>query len=221
MVGWCILSKMNVPNTLACIFRYFQYSCVAAAASTVLQNAMLSSFTVLLIVLQGIDWCREQQWVKGLAGILVPLVIWPVLVMDVLMPALISAGSDLGLFILNGIMMSFLPVHNQIMDGGTATVLAGIVLYAFSFCKNKDIRIFAWGVFSLIWNFGLIFLFGGTFTGEFLFFNAYEWMEIFAIIPMICYNGERGKGNGKLFYVFYPAHVYVLFALSVLVYNLI
>ncbi len=185
------------------------------------QNAMLSSFTVLLIILQGIDWCREKKWAKGLAGILVPLVVWPILVMDVLMPALMSAGSDLGLFILNGLMMSFLPVHTTIIDGGTATVFAGIVMYAFSSCKNKDLRIFAWGAFSLLWNFGMILLFGGmgAFTEDFLFFSAYEWMEIFAIIPMLCYNGERGKGNGKLFYIFYPAHVYVLFALSILVYN--
>lgn len=185
------------------------------------QNAMLSSFTVLIIILQGIDWCREKKWVKGLAAILVPFVIWPVLAIDVLMPALMSAGSDLGLFILNGLMMSFLPVHTAILDGGTATVLAGIVMYAFSFFKNKEIRIWAWGAFALLWNFGIMALFGGSFRIDFLFFNAYEWMEVLAIIPMLCYNGERGKGNGKLFYVFYPAHVYVLYALSVLVYNLV
>ena len=183
------------------------------------QNAMLSSFTVLIIILQGIDWCREKKWVKGLAGILVPLIIWPILCMDVLMPALMRAGSDLGLFILNGLMMSFLPVHTAIMDGGIATVLGGIILYAFSFCKNKNIRVYAWGVFSLIWNLGLMLVFGMAFTAENLFVVNYAWLEVFAIIPMLCYNGERGKGNGKLFYIFYPAHVYLLFILSILVYN--
>ena len=31
---------------------------------------------------------------------------------------------------------------------------------------------------------------------------------------MLLYNGERGRGYQKLFYVFYPAHVYILYALS-------
>ena len=39
-------------------------------------------------------------------------------------------------------------------------------------------------------------------------------MELFAIPLMLCYNGQRGRGCQKLFYVFYPAHVYGLYALS-------
>ena len=44
--------------------------------------------------------------------------------------------------------------------------------------------------------------------------EAYQWMEIFSIPLMLLYNGERGRGYQKLFYVFYPAHVYILYALS-------
>ena len=31
---------------------------------------------------------------------------------------------------------------------------------------------------------------------------------------MLLYNGQRGAGHKKLFYWFYPVHVYVLYALS-------
>ena len=31
---------------------------------------------------------------------------------------------------------------------------------------------------------------------------------------MLWYNGQRGRGHKALFYVFYPAHVYVFYALS-------
>ena len=39
-------------------------------------------------------------------------------------------------------------------------------------------------------------------------------MEVFAAPLMLLYNGQRGAGHKKLFYWFYPAHVYVLYAAS-------
>ena len=52
----------------------------------------------------------------------------------------------------------------------------------------------------------------------FLFTDAYEWLEVFAVIPMLCYNGTRGHGSKKLSHWFYPTHIYVLYALSFLLY---
>ena len=37
---------------------------------------------------------------------------------------------------------------------------------------------------------------------------------MFAGIPRWLYNGRRGSGHKKLFYLFYPAHVYLLYAAS-------
>ena len=47
-----------------------------------------------------------------------------------------------------------------------------------------------------------------------MFTLAYEWMGAFAAVPMLLYNGQRGAGLKRLFYIFYPAHVYLLYALS-------
>lgn len=41
-----------------------------------------------------------------------------------------------------------------------------------------------------------------------------QWMMIFAVIPMYFYNGERGSGNKNFFYIFYPAHIYLLWILA-------
>ena len=38
-----------------------------------------------------------------------------------------------------------------------------------------------------------------------------------AAIPMILYNGERGKGMKNFFYIFYPAHIGLLYCISALI----
>lgn len=39
-------------------------------------------------------------------------------------------------------------------------------------------------------------------------------MSVGAVLLMALYNGRRGTGHKKLFYWFYPAHVYLLYAIS-------
>lgn len=53
---------------------------------------------------------------------------------------------------------------------------------------------------------------GMTFSN--LFTTNYEWMMIFSIIPIMLYNGERGRGSKYFFYLFYPAHIYILYLIS-------
>ncbi|MDR0400704.1 MAG: conjugal transfer protein TraX [Treponema sp.] len=41
-----------------------------------------------------------------------------------------------------------------------------------------------------------------------------QWLMVFAVVPLLLYNGKRGGGGtaGKyFFYVFYPAHIYLLY----------
>ena len=79
----------------------------------------------------------------------------------------------------------------------------------------------AYVVFVFLWDFARIFLYlRGNASVAVFFTEAYEWMEIFAVIPMLCYNGTRGRGSRQLFYWFYPVHIYILYALSCVVYNL-
>ncbi len=47
-----------------------------------------------------------------------------------------------------------------------------------------------------------------------LFTRYYEIYGILAAPLMLCYNGQRGGGHKRLFYAFYPAHIYILYALS-------
>ena len=54
-----------------------------------------------------------------------------------------------------------------------------------------------------------------------MFTVYYEWLGVFAVIGMALYNGQRGK-NARVnrfmkwfFYIYYPAHLFVIGLLSV------
>jgi len=49
--------------------------------------------------------------------------------------------------------------------------------------------------------------------GSFLFQN-YQWMLIFALLFILFYNHKEGKKHKYFFYVFYPAHIVILFTIG-------
>ena len=48
---------------------------------------------------------------------------------------------------------------------------------------------------------------------------GYQWMMIFALPFLLCYNGKKGKGWKYLFYTYYPLHIVCLYCLSALFYR--
>lgn len=45
-----------------------------------------------------------------------------------------------------------------------------------------------------------------------------QWYSLAALLPLACYNGQKGKWNIKyLFYIYYPLHMAVIYGLSMLV----
>lgn len=177
-------------------------------------NGILLNFVVLMPIWQGIDWLRQRRIGRGLAAILIPI-LYPFALAAVvnLIPALGYPIPALG-YPAAYISMSILPSWTSITDGGVIFILQGILLYALR--SRRGWQMAAYAAVSLAAYVGLV---GYQLTAQGLPLSAlltevYQWMEIFAIPLMLCYNGQRGWGYQKLFYVFYPAHVYVLYALS-------
>ena len=46
--------------------------------------------------------------------------------------------------------------------------------------------------------------------------EANQWLMVLAAVPMLLYNGEKGIGLKYFFYVFYPAHIYLLYVIATL-----
>ena len=43
-----------------------------------------------------------------------------------------------------------------------------------------------------------------------------QWLMVLAAIPILLYNGRKGRGMKTFFYVFYPAHIWILYIISTL-----
>lgn len=171
-------------------------------------NGMMTAFAVLMIVFQGMDWLGEKRWLPGLAAVALPLA-WPILAGTLMgmVPALQLPLSVLG--------YTLLPMWNSNPDAGIGTILAGMLLYGFR--KNRRVQAGAFAGFTVLYYLLyplLVFSRSPEFHWTMMFTTVYEWYGALAAVLMLCYNGERGRGPKRFFYVFYPAHVYALYALS-------
>lgn len=179
------------------------------------KNGMMTSFAILMVVFQGMDWLGEKRWGPGLAAVVLPLA-WPVLA-SMLMgmdPALQMPLSVLG--------YTLLPMWDSNPDAGIGTILTGILLYGFR--KKRRVQAGVFAAFTVLYYFLyalLVFSQFPEFHWTMMFTTVYEWYGALAAILMLCYNGERGRGPKRFFYVFYPAHIYILYALSWAAYPLL
>jgi hypothetical protein len=87
--------------------------------------------------------------------------------------------------------------------------------------KNRKLQAAAFVIACILWDIVRLHLMAPDLAVRDFFTTAYEWMEVFAVIPMLCYNGTKGHGSKGLFYWFYPVHIYLFYALSCLFYRLI
>ena len=175
------------------------------------QNMMLSSFAILLVALQGIAWIQEKKYLKG-----IPTLLFPLLLPWLLVPFyLLGQNKPIFTLFINLLNYTVFPTHTSISDGGTWLLLTGIAMYLCH--QNLKKEVLAFVSVSLVWVLMAIVLTRPSFHD--LMFKNIEWMELFAAPLMLCYNGKRGKGSKYLFYIFYPSHIYLLYALSVVFYR--
>ena len=178
-------------------------------------NGMMTSFAILMVVFQGIDWLGEKRWGPGLAAVLLPLA-WPILA------GLLMRGVPALQMPLLALGYTLLPMWNSNPDASISVIATGVLLYAFR--RNRRVQAGAFVAGTMVFSFllPLLLLFQSPeFHWTMMFTTAYEWYGALAVALMLCYNGERGRGPKAFFYAFYPAHVYILYALSWAAYPLL
>jgi hypothetical protein len=84
----------------------------------------------------------------------------------------------------------------MVVEGSLLWVLIGSLFYILR--RARILQIIPLIVF------GVVFFIAGSI----------EWLIIFAVIPILLYNGSRGKGGKYFFYIFYPAHIYVFYIIA-------
>ncbi len=180
------------------------------------ENGIFSTFVILIIIFKGIDYIKEKKILKGIGLVLSPFLI--TYAIGIILQLLVLPFTSIDTAnIIYVIITSFLP-SPFLVEGGLYVILTGIILYVFR--ENRKLQFISFGLFVLAWMVGLPLIYIRPLSLKLMFTDYYEWMSIFAVIFMFLYNGEKGKSMKKLFYVFYPAHVYILYILSILIYNL-
>ena len=97
-------------------------------------------------------------------------------------------------------------------EGSIDVVLLGLILY---FCMNSSKRLcigyIIYCALQLYSSFSRSLSYGQL---NYMVQYFYQWMMIGSLPLMLLYNGRKGKRNGKFFYFFYPAHIWIFFLLS-------
>ena len=177
-------------------------------------NAVFMNFVILIPIWQGIDWLRNKRILPGLLAMALPLG-WPFLFIILYSTADGTPAAWLLDSILAALAYTVLPAWTFIMDGGITYILVGIALYLLR--SRRGLQAAVYVALTMLFNFALPYrqLSGmPEFQLSQMFTQYYEWFGVLSVIPMLLYNGTRGRGMKTLFYVFYPAHIYILYALS-------
>lgn len=171
-------------------------------------NGMMTAFAILMVIYQGIDWLGQKRIVRGLLAVALPLAC------PFLFTALMTHVPVLRQPLVVG-WLPLIPTWNTNADACLPVIIEGIVLYLFR--KNKHRQVAAFVVVDLLYYLvftGFMVSSMPGFHWTQMFTMYYEWYGALAAIPMLLYNGKRGGGHKAFFYLFYPAHIYILYALS-------
>ena len=183
------------------------------------QNAIFQDLVLLCVVWQGIDWLREKKITKGAAAIAAVLC-WPYMVVAFLLIFPQVQDMPIASAVVAFLMTSPLPMWTAVTDGSWGFLLGGVLLYALR--GHRPVQLGVWALNALLWDLVLPFAMvhaQADFVWTQMFTDYYEWFGVAAAVLMGLYNGRRGSGHKQLFYWFYPAHIYLLYGASCLLYN--
>lgn len=186
-------------------------------------NGIFMNFPILFCMWQGIDWLRERTPKKAVMGLAALILPW--FVYDLFASLVDLVGTEPFALFMTWISYAVVPCWQFITDGGRFYIIVGLVIYLFRGNRKLQLPLMALTSFSIefIYYGSLYARWYQDFTWTQMFTNVdyCQWMSVFSVVLIALYNGKKGKGSGRWFYPFYPAHVYLLYGLSCVLYPLI
>lgn len=170
----------------------------------VLMNNAFSTFFVTALYMLFWDWfsdgVKQRNWRKIVKAILCCFI--PILcAAPMFLVATLTLKADIPLATVRFLAMFALLIPNILtVEGGFALVALGLLFYIFR--KHRFLQI----AVLLLLSLAEYIMSGG----------GIQWMMCFAAVPMLFYNGEKGRGMKNFFYVFYPLHIYLLYLIATL-----
>lgn len=168
-----------------------------------MNNAFATFFIAALYMLlwdRFVDGIKERRVWKAVSAVLLCLV--PVVTAAPAMAVgALSSAVELPLPVLRALAVGSMLLPNVLLvEGGVLMVALGVAFYL--------LRRWRWAQVA-----ALLAVAGVSFAAS---PASNQWMMAFAAVPMLLYNGEKGRGLKNFFYVFYPAHIAVLYIVATL-----
>lgn len=191
IASWCMVLLTNLTEH------------IVPNADVVLMNNAFGTFFVTTVYMLAWDTFCEGRRTKDKKQIrkAILLAIVPVLLsLPIFLVAVASVYLHLPTAAIQvGALISLLLPGLFIVEGGPLYVLLGLLLYIF---REKRLA-----------QIGIVLIYAVVY---YLIDGGVQWAIALAAIPMLFYNGEKGRGMKKFFYIFYPAHIIGLYLLATL-----
>ncbi len=189
---------MNIGNFF--IPRYFE-----RVDNFGLMNNIFATLFMITIYLCIVDFMAKAIREKSRLKIFLSILLF---IAPMALGILLISGMSLNTTLL---YLAFIIPTPLFVEGGPVFIVLGIIMYLLR--ENRKKLIIVYTIISLA------LMLTGELSASGLFMNNFQWMMVFAAPLFYLYNGQKGKGMKYLFYVFYPAHIYVLYIISSLMMN--